>query len=55
MPPAKRGRFFTPALPPRRRVPERWLGGLDSNQGSMLQRHVSYHWTTSQDIDSLGH
>jgi hypothetical protein len=25
-----------------------WLGGLDSNQGSMLQRHVSYHWTTSQ-------
>ena len=26
-----------------------WLGGLDSNQGSMLQRHVSYHWTTSQD------
>ena len=25
-----------------------WLGGRDSNPDSMVQSHVSYHWTTSQ-------
>ena len=25
-----------------------WLGGRDSNPDNMLQRHVSYRWTTSQ-------
>jgi hypothetical protein len=31
-----------------------WLGGLDSNQGSMRQRHVSYRWTTSQKNLAIG-
>ena len=25
-----------------------WLGSRDSNPDSMIQSHVSYHWTTSQ-------
>ena len=27
---------------------KRWLGGRDSNPDSMVQSHVSYRWTTSQ-------
>ena len=27
-----------------------WLGGKDSNLDSRLQRPMSYHWTTPQEI-----
>src|SRR5579883_545586 len=30
------------------RAPTSWLGRQDSNLNTMLQRHVSYHWTTPQ-------
>ena len=29
-------------------APMNWLGGRDSNPDSMVQSHLSYRWTTSQ-------
>ncbi len=33
---------------PRKAVFSDWLGSRDSNPDSMIQSHVSCHWTTSQ-------
>ena len=34
--------------PAEARVSEGWLGGRDSNPDNLLQRQMSYRWTTSQ-------